>query len=393
MHKKRCLLILPRNLFPLVGGYSNHRKNAIEILHRHYYLNIIIISHKKLSKEERSFFEHNSDCFFYITIPRWRYILGALISIFSSLPIQVGYFYFNQVQRVVDDLLPDQDIVIGSLIRTMKYIRNAPSNCKIVFDMIDSIGINYQRSAKKVHSFFWRLIYQIEANRLLNYEVYWIKRASVTMLFNKQECDYWAPYGNVCLLPHGVNNRAIYYNNIDTRYSMSVAFIGKMDYQPNIDAVRWYINNVHSFIGDRIPFIIVGAYPTSEIISLARKNYNITITGFIEDPFIIIHSAMAVVAPMQTGAGIQNKVLEAMALGAINIITSLAATPIIGGINEEHFLVMDTPNEFRNTILSVFEQPDKYKKIKQSARHFITEHYTWAKYEEEYIKAIDTAPH
>ena len=253
MNKKKCLLILPRNIFPVVSGYSNHRKNAVEILHRHYYMSIIVISHKQLSEEERIFFEHNSDYFQYITIPRWRHILGAFISIFSSLPIQVGYFYFNRVQRIVDDLLPNQDIVIGSLIRTMKYIQNTPADCKIIFDMIDSIGLNYQRSSKKVASFFWRTMYQLEANRLLNYEAYWIKRSCVTMLFNKYECDYWSAYGNVRLLPHGVNDKALRYETIDSRYSRSVIFIGKMDYQPNIDAVQWYIKNVHSPATPAVP--------------------------------------------------------------------------------------------------------------------------------------------
>jgi glycosyltransferase involved in cell wall biosynthesis len=235
-------------------------------------------------------------------------------------------------------------------------------------------------------------MYRLEANRLLHYEAYWIKRAYATMLFNKDECDFWRTYGNVRLLPHGVNDKALYYDTLDARYFRSVAFIGKMDYQPNIDAVRWYVNNVHSLIGNRIPFIIVGAYPANEIISLAKKNTNITVTGFIEDPFVVIHSAMAVVAPMQTGAGIQNKVLEAMALGAINILTSMAAAPIIGGINGEHFLIADTPDEFCNIILDISEQPDAYKQIKQSARDFIAKNYTWTRYEKEYIKTINTPP-
>jgi glycosyltransferase involved in cell wall biosynthesis len=390
-NKKKCLLILPRNIFPVVGGYSNHKKNVIEILHRHYNMTVVIISHKPISEEERVFLENNSTCFQYITIPRWRHVLGAFTAVFSPLPIQVGYFYFRQVQRIVDDLLQNQDMVIGSLIRTMKYTQNTPSDCRIIFDMIDSIGLNYQHSAKKVRSLFWRLLYQIEAHRLLRYEAYWIKRSCVTMLFNKQECNYWSSYGNVRLLPHGVNNAALCYDKVDAGYSLSVAFIGKMDYQPNIDAVQWYIKNVHSCIGDRIPFVIIGAYPTPEILSLPRDNSNVTVTGFIEDPFLIIHSAMAVVAPMQTGGGIQNKVLEAMALGAVNILTSSAAAPIIGGINGEHFLIADTPGEFRAIILDILAYPDKYKKIRQASRNFISRSYTWQAYEKEYIQAIESS--
>jgi hypothetical protein len=142
------------------------------------------------------------------------------------------------VQRVVDDLLPNRDIAIGSLIRTTKYFQYAPSDCKIIFDMIDSIGLNYQRSAKRASSLFWRLIYRLESIRLLNYESYWIKCSCATMLFNKHECDYWGSYGNVCLMPHGVNDKTLCYDAIDTHYSRSGFFVGKVDYQPSIDAVR-----------------------------------------------------------------------------------------------------------------------------------------------------------
>jgi glycosyltransferase involved in cell wall biosynthesis len=388
-NKEHCLLILPRKIFPLVGGYANHRKNLIEILHRHYQLNIVIISDKKISQEEQNFFESHSCFFKYITISHWRYLWKAFWTIFSSQPIQTGYFYFEKVQDIIDDLLPRQNIVIGSLIRSMKYLEKVPPNCKIIFDIVDSIGINYQRSVKNVSSFFWKLIYQVETNRLLRYEEYWIKRSYVTMFFNWQECTYWKKYGNVCLLPHGVNERLLNYEKTDARYCSSVVFIGKMDYQPNIDAVKWYIENVHSRIGERVPFIVVGAYPTPEILKLGRNNTNITVTGFVDDPFIILKSSMVVVAPMQTGAGIQNKVLEAMALGTINILTSLAAHPIVGATNGEHFLVADTTDDFCSIIVDITTHAQKYSTIKQKSRNFIQQHYTWQAYEKNYIQAIN----
>jgi glycosyltransferase involved in cell wall biosynthesis len=386
--KKRCLLILPRKIFPVVSGYANHRKNLIEILHRHYQLSIVIISECKISQEEQNFFETHSCYFKYITIPRWRYLWNAFLSVFTRQPVQVGYFYFGKVQRVINDLLGHQDIVIGSLIRSMKYLLKTPAGCRIIFDMVDSISINYQRSMKNVTSFFWKLIYQIETNRLLRYEKYWVENSYATILFNWQECEYWKPFGNVCLVPHGVNAKLFDYDKEDIHYRSSVVFIGKMDYQPNIDAVRWYVENVHSRVGEQLPFIIVGADPTSEILNLARNYTNIVVSGFVEDPFIILKSSMAVVAPMQTGAGIQNKVLEAMALGTVNVLTSLAARPIVGATNGTHFLVVDTADDFCAIITDIATHAQKYDKIKQTARNFIRQHYTWPAYEEKYIQVI-----
>jgi glycosyltransferase involved in cell wall biosynthesis len=387
--KKQCLLILPRKIFPVVSGYANYRKNLIEILHRHYRVSIVVVSDSKICRDEQDFFQNHSTYFKYITVSRWHYLLNAFCSIFTRQPIQVGYFYFNRIQCVIDDLLPHQDIVIGSLVRSMKYLKKAPTDCRIVFDMADSIAINYKQAVEKVSSFFWKLIYQIESDRLFRYEKYWVERAYATTLFNWQEYNYWKSYGNACLLPHGVNTKLLDYDKIDARYYSSVAFIGKMDYQPNIDAVYWYVENVHSRIGKRVPFIIVGAYPTRKIVNLAHKYTSITVMGFVEDPFVILKSAMAVIAPMQTGAGIQNKVLEAMALGTINILTPLAARPISKAADREHFLVANNADDFCNIIVDVMEHTQKYDKIKQKARDFIQQHYTWQAYEKEYIRILE----
>jgi len=390
--KKNVLLILPRGIFPCVGGYEKKNKKLIEILSKHYNLTAVVISNARISGEEKLFLTANTAAFHYIAIPRFRFILNAFRALFSREPVQVGYFYFNKAQKIIDGLLPGQDIAIGALVRTMKYLQNAPAGCKIVFDMVDSIGLNYKNSQKNTASYFWRLMYKIEAPRLLDYEKYWVKRAAATFLFNKEEYEYCRAYGNARLLPHGVDERLLSYDIIDKKYSSSTAFIGKMNYQPNIDAVKWYVKNVHSKMEPKIPFIIAGAFPTADVLKLAENDPSITITGFVDDPFVIIKSAMAVVAPMQTGAGIQNKVLEAMALGALNIITPLAAKPIIGARDGEEFLIAATARDFCSKIKDISANPGKYAAIKPAAREFIAKNYTWQAYEEIYINAIEGGP-
>jgi glycosyltransferase involved in cell wall biosynthesis len=119
-----------------------------------------------------------------------------------------------------------------------------------------------------------------------------------------------------------------------------------------------------------------------------KNNKNVVVTGFVADPYLILNSSKLVVAPMQTGAGIQNKVLEAMALAKITILTSLAAKPIIGGVDGKHFVIANTADEFCNKIMDVFINPNCYDKIGINARDFIVKNYTWQIYEEQYIHAI-----
>ncbi|MCL1972078.1 MAG: glycosyltransferase [Endomicrobia bacterium] len=390
MHvKKKCLLILPRKIFPYVGGYPQKNKKLIEILNKHYDLSVVIISNSKITSEEKDFFNNNTAEFYYFTISKLKYLCKAFLSVFSRESVHVAYFYFDEVSSIIDKILPQQDIAVGVYVRTMKYLQNAPDNCKVIFDMTDSIGLNYKNSQKLVSSLFWRLFYMFESGKLLRHEKYWVERADVTLLFNRDERDYWQKYGNARLVPHGVNEKLLTYNTYSEKYDKSVVFLGKMDYQPNIDAVKWYVKNIHGKIGSKIPFIIAGACPTHEIFKLAENNSNITVTGFVEDPFVILKSAMAVVAPMQTGSGIQNKVLEAMALGSINVITPLAAKAIVGAEDGKDFLIAGNAQEFCEKITDIADNPGKYGKIKTSSREFIAKNYTWQNYEHVYISEIE----
>lgn len=389
MEKKNCLLVLPRSIFPVIGGYAIKNKELIKILNERYKLSLVVISdHIPTEKEENFYLNHSSNYKIFV-YGRSKYILNAFKSLFSKESLQVGYFYFQTVQKYIDSILSSQDIVIGALIRAMKYLNTSNDAIK-VFDMVDSIAINYQRSKDNVKSIFWKLIYNIEAQRLFRSEEYWIKKSDVTFLFNWREVDYWKQHGNVCLLPHGVNEALFSYDKYDSKYSDVVSFIGKMDYQPNVDAVLWYLRNVHSEIGDNVPFYIVGACPTKEVLLEANKYPNVIVTGFVEDPFIIIKSSLAVVAPMQTGAGIQNKILESMALGKAVITTTLAAMPILGAVDGLHLAIADDSGDFIRIIKQYKDNKEIAESIGKAAKDFIMDNYTWTAYGKKYCGEIQT---
>ncbi len=385
--KKKCLLILPRSIFPVIGGYAIKNKALIEILSKKFDLFIVVISDHTPEADEKEFYESNSIEYQVFVFPKYRYLLNAVKSLFSKEPLQVGYFYFKEVQQYINKILPNCDICVGALIRAMKYLKN--SRCEVkVFDMVDSIALNYQRSYSNVKSLFWKAIYKIEMKRLFKFEEYWIKKSDITYLFNWKETEYWEKFGNVHLVPHGVNDKLFAYEKVDDRYNNGVAFMGKMDYQPNIDAVLWYLKNVHSKIGNTVPFYIVGANPTKTVIDEAEKYTNVQVTGFVDDPFIYVKSAMAVVAPMQTGGGIQNKVLEAMGLGKTVITTTLSAFPIYNAQNGKHLIIADTPEDFIKEILEIKNNTAKADAIGLQARKFIEDHYTWKAYGEKYVGEI-----
>lgn len=386
---KKCLLLLPRDIFPINCGYSLKNKALIMSLSQQYKLSILLITNKPLSEEAKSFYENYSNDFLLYKFPKWRFLANAMRALFTSMPIQVGYYYFSNIQKKINETAPQYDVVIGALIRTYQYIFKVPTDSVKVFDMVDSIGLNYQHSRKNVSSFFWKFIYNIETPRLLNYERKFINNSDVTYLFNPYEVDYWQTYGNVRWLPHGVNTELFSYNKTDERFKEHVAFIGKMDYRPNIDAVEWYIKNIHVNLKHRMPLIIIGANPVDSIKNLPNTYDDIVVTGYVDDPYVFLKSSKVVIAPMQTGGGIQNKVLETMALGKVVIMSTLAAEPIKGGEANTHYLVANTLQEYESAFEKLKDQA-ACEMIMDNAKRLIFNTYTWDNYSQNYINGIES---
>ena len=388
-NKKKCLLILPRPIFPIVSGYSNHRSEAVKMLSVEYDLFVVVLTSKALNKEEHDFYANLNVKYEVFRFPQWRYYFNALLALLSKKPIQVRYYEFRSVKSFIRKNFSTYDIAIASLIRTVAYLNVLSEKTIKVFDMADSIALNYQRSQNKVKSWFWKLIYKIETSRLLHYEERWVKKADISFLFNQDETTYWQNVGRVVCVPHGVKNLLFSYDKQNERYNNSVAFIGKMNYQPNVDAVKWYIQNVHPLIGQEHPFVIVGAFPTKEIMDLANIHANITITGFVDDPYEILNSCLCCVAPMQTGGGIQNKLLETMALGQINVVSSLAANPIVGAKHAEHFWIVDAGKDMAEIIKKIGQNKGSYAVLGTHAQSLVKANYSWGAFSQVYISEIN----
>jgi glycosyltransferase involved in cell wall biosynthesis len=383
---KKILFITSRLPYPPVGGDRLRSHCSLNVLSRHFKIHLVSITESEVPVEFYEWADKIGITYKIFKKSKVRSYFNAFKGLFKNLPLQVSYYYFNEIQKYINLIYKDYDIIFSTLIRTGEYVidKNKPK----ILDITDSIGINYQNSRNKSVSLKWRLIYYIETDRLLKYERCCIEKFDMTLFVNMEEAKYFNKSLKTIWIPNGVNENLFNYKNISDKYKNWVVFFGKMDYQPNIDAVMWFVENVLSELDKNIRFGIVGAYPTKNILELNKKYENVEITGFIDDPYIILKSALCVVAPMQTGGGIQNKILETMALGTVNIVSILAAKPI-GGENMRDFIIEDNPSKIAMIINDIYKNPYKYDDIKKSARKYIKNNFTWTIYEQKLLNIID----
>lgn len=379
MRKKKCLVIIPGIPYPPIDGHKLKIFNLLKILKKKYDLHIVTIAEDNLTEFQLHFITTHSYKHKHFRITYLDNIKSFIKCIVDKKPFQVGLFSLQRVKRYLKENKLEVDFVFLNLIRSVDYLR-VFENKPIVLDMVDMISKNYSNSIKNTTSILHKGIFAVEAKRLAAYEKSAVMNADLTLCVNEEEANILEKYGKVVWIPNGVNKELFIYKKTDGSYNKSIAFFGSMFYQPNIDAMIWFEKYVMDHLHPDIILYIIGARPSKSILRIGEVRKNIIVKGFLNDPYLILNSCFALIAPMQNGGGIQNKIIETMGMGKINIITPYAANPIIGGISGQHFIVEESPILMAKRINDIFRNPSNYSGIGKKAKELITEKYTWDSY-------------
>jgi sugar transferase (PEP-CTERM/EpsH1 system associated) len=158
---------------------------------------------------------------------------------------------------------------------------------------------------------------------------------------------------------------------------MAVVFTGAMDYWPNIDAVTWFAQEMLPRLLEKRPavrFYIVGRTPTDAVRALGGKH--IAVTGTVADVRPYLQHAAAVVAPLRLARGVQNKILEAMAMG-VPVVSSQECSTAIDALPGRDFLTAGSAAEFVSQVEWVLAEPERAAGVGTAARQRVLERYSW----------------
>ena len=186
--------------------------------------------------------------------------------------------------------------------------------------------------------------------------------------------------GKIVVLPNGVDTSyfdpARTWPNPFPDGSRPVVFTGAMDYQPNIDGVRWFADEIFPAVSKQVPraqFWVVGSNPAADVLSLARRE-GITVTGRVPDVRPYLAHAATVVAPLRIARGVQNKVLEGLAM-ARPVVATPNAVQGIHGARESGLAMVSGPEEFGSAVIRILQ--DDMNRDAPIARRFVMDHFAW----------------
>ena len=284
-------------------------------------------------------------------------------------------YYQNSIQKLLAKRRPyDTGIGVGvgginaNILLTLEK-ETRPH--KVICDFVDSAYLLYKRSNSQMKAAENPLV-RLEMTKTKEWENTLCKRCECVYISDKDARTVDGTHAHI--IPNCIVEDSFDKSRIISLDSPNIAFLGNMSYPPNIDACLYLITNILPAVRKKISDIhlyIIGRHPSEEL--LRHSNVpNIHFTGEVENIWDYIRSVDTFVFPMQSGAGLQNKVLEAMYAGK-PVVTSPIGNEGIGAENGVDAYIANNLEEYIESIEDAISNGDK---VGNCAKEYIQKHYS-----------------
>jgi sugar transferase (PEP-CTERM/EpsH1 system associated) len=320
-----------------------------------------------------------------LTVARIRPMLSrlrALPFLLTRNPLTIPYFYSAQLQAEVRKALAQESydrifVYSSSMAQYVESVEGIP----IVMDLVD-VDSNKWKQYAAFTRFPFSAVYLREGRLLQEYERRICERSACVVVTTEREAQL------VRQISHEINVHVISMGVDTARFSQSphacdtstptVIFTGDMSYFPNEEAVTYFARQVLPRVRGSVPgarFLIVGRNPSKKVQTL-RKIPGVEVTGSVPDVGVYLAQAHVAVAPLSIAAGIQTKILEAMAYGLPVVATPCtvqALAPEVADVVE----IGSTPEELAQRIAKLLTNPRAATERGVECRRRVEASYTW----------------
>ncbi len=386
----RISILASRFPYPIEKGDKLRLYHQLRGLSANHEIHLIALNEISIDPADYNHLKQYCESIHILDIGKWKPKLSLLKSLSNALPFQVQYFYQQKVKQEIHNILKEikPDVIYCQLIRMAEYVREI--NLPKVLDYMDSFSLSAERRVKHDH-FFSKMFFKSEHNRVKKYEASLVKDFDQLTIISNQDYDYMISNSGISKDKLSVISNGLDINHftpIEKRKEFEIGFIGNMGYRPNILAAYFLIKKILPLVNKKVKTQIAGTRPAQSIRNLA--NNDIIVTGWMADIRDAYNNSLIFVAPIFTGAGQQNKILEAMAMG-LPCVTTVVVNESIKAEHGKEIFVANNENEFAELINTLLEDEDLRNRVGELARKYVEEHYSWEtenkKLEELLIKA------
>lgn len=379
----RILALTPRLPYPPVGGDKLRAYEFIARLAARNDVHLISFVESEAEAEQARALaaRHSKMTVEWLVHPAWRSRLSTLIGVASSLPLQVHYYRSSRMRALVSQRLAQRsfDAVYVHLLRMAQYVERAP--VRRVLDITDAVSLLYGR-AQRMRRDLFRAVFTVEVERLRRYETELIRAFEATAIISEVDREVLvangAPAEKLALVNNGVD-RAYFAPRGASHEANRLVFVGNLGSFANTDAAEHMLRDIFPRVRAARPAArldVVGVNPPPSVLAFDGKD-GVSVTGPVDDVRPYVERAAASLCPVRVAGGVQNKILESLALG-VPVVTSpegfegLGARDGVDGV-----LVAREPAEFARRLVDLMDDPARRAELGARGARFIAEHYDW----------------
>ena len=315
--------------------------------------------------------------------PGW---LSGVEALASGKPVSLTAFGSKSMQDWVNERL-SSGMISHIFVFSGQMAQYVPADFdgRFIMDFVDVDSAKFESYADEGNALM-RWVHEREGRKLAAFEAEIARRADASLFVSTAEAALFRARS-------GADRVAAMGNGIDTVFydpsakyrklhpvfpDPLIVFTGQMDYRPNIEAVSDFAHNALPAIRAAHPettFAIVGRNPAPAVVELSALP-GVQVTGAVDDVRTWLSGADIVVAPLRIARGIQNKVLEAMAM-AKPVVASTAAAEGIDAVDGEHLMVAQDAGEEAAMVSALLSDTDARLRLGAAARAHVMAHYGW----------------
>jgi len=374
----RILFLSQRVPYPPNRGDKITTWRLIERMRRRHEVVVVALAHDEADEQGARELQALGVETHAFRIDPGRKKLLSLPLLLTSKPLTLGVYGSRALQACVDRLVGDCDLAYAYSSSMAAFLMDHAGLPRVMhFAELDS---DKWRQYAERSRFPASWVYAREHRTLLAFERRVAHAFAESVLCTPLEqavFEQAIPGASSMVLRNGVD-LDYYRPRPELAEERHLVFTGVMDYLPNVDGCTHFIAEVLPLVRERHPdtrFTIVGSKPTAEVRALAAVE-GVAVTGFVDDTRDWIARACVSVAPLRIARGIQNKVLEALAMG-LPVVGTTSATQGIEGRPGRDFLLADAPRDQADAICGLFADSAELRAQGARGRAFVEANYDW----------------
>lgn len=373
----RLLALLSRFPYPLEKGDKLRAYHQLRQLSAQHEVYLVALSEYAVPNADLQQLTPYCKEIYPIKIDATRRFFNLGKAFFSGLPIQCGYFYNKQIQKQIDEIIQkvQPDWLYCQLFRMAEYVKDKPIKKVLDYQDVFSKGMwrRYERAPWYLKPFF-----KMEARRVARYEADIFDMFDATTIITDIDRDL-IPHERrqeIVVVSNGVDFDTFSHQPQEKKYDL--IFSGNMNYGPNVDAAEYLCQDIFPHLHVEFPklkIVLCGANPSPRVKAL--ENEHVKVTGWVDSMAEWYAQSKIFIAPMRMGTGLQNKLLEAMAMQLPCVTSSLAGKPLKEQDRDKAVIICNTTADYVDAVRKLLLDQNYYRTLSEQGNLYVHKHYDW----------------